>query len=420
MKKSLLPRVLLLGLAGLCLGGAMLAALALEGSPRVTTPALLTPEDVERTKSFLRRNDPRRSAAGELRTLQLPQAEVELLLNQLAQRYLAEREPALRARFEPGLAHVEASLALRGGLWLNFRLALRPQAARLQIDRLQLGSLPLPAWLGRLALESGLAYVGERDELQLAREMLRNIHVDAGQMTVVYQWRADSYPRLMAGLIGPADQQRLRAHAELLASWTEARAERGVVPLAELLPASFGLALQRSGEQGADAAAENRAALLSLAFYALGRSPAKLLADAHAWPQPRALPMQLQGRGDFPLHFIVSAALAAAGGGPLADAIGVYKEQHDVRYGSGFSFNDLAADRAGTRFGLLAVREPQRLQQRLARGLQDRDLLPDVSDLPEYLSESEFQRRFGSIEAPAYRRMMAAIEARLDTLALLR
>ena len=34
------------------------------------------------------------------------------------------------------------------------------------------------------------------------------------------------------------------------------------------------------------------------------------------------------------------------------DAIGVYKEVRDSRGGSGFSFNDMAANRAGTRFGL--------------------------------------------------------------------
>jgi hypothetical protein len=112
--------------------------------------------------------------------------------------------------------------------------------------------------------------------------------------------------------------------------------------------------------------------------------------------------------------------LAAAGGGPLADAIGVYKEQADAQHGSGFSFNDIAADRAGTRFGLLAVQRPDALQPRLSQPLSEADLLPDVADLPQFLSRREFAQRFGSIEAPAYREMMALIEDRLDRSPLLR
>ena len=41
----------------------------------------------------------------------------------------------------------------------------------------------------------------------------------------------------------------------------------------------------------------------------------------------------------------LSAAIAAAGGGVLADTIGVFKELDDSRGGSGFSFIDLLADR---------------------------------------------------------------------------
>ena len=43
-----------------------------------------------------------------------------------------------------------------------------------------------------------------------------------------------------------------------------------------------------------------------------------------------------------------------------------------ARGGSGFSFNDLAADRAGTRFGDTAVSDAARLQARVARGVRPR------------------------------------------------
>jgi hypothetical protein len=54
--------------------------------------------------------------------------------------------------------------------------------------------------------------------------------------------------------------------------------------------------------------------------------------------------LRLRGRLDFPQHLLISAALAAEGGGPLADAIGLYKEVADARHGSGFSFNDIVIE----------------------------------------------------------------------------
>ena len=128
----------------------------------------------------------------------------------------------------------------------------------------------------------------------------------------------------------------------------------------------------------------------------------------------------LDGRDDFPKHFLISAAIAAEAGSPLADAIGLYKEVEDSRGGSGFSFNDIAADRAGTRFGELAVKAPRKLQAALAAGVRERDFMPNVSDLPEFMPEAEFKTRYGGIGAPAYQKMMADIEARIDATSLFR
>ncbi|WP_210760800.1 hypothetical protein, partial [Azohydromonas sediminis] len=189
--------------------------------------------------------------------------------------------------------------------------------------------------------------------------------------------------------------------------------------LAALLPPLLALAVERGGGAG-DAAAEHRAALLVLALYATQRPPSLWVPGADAWPAPRALAVTLHGRHDWALHFLVSAVVAAEAGTPLADAVGLWKELDDARGGSGFSFADLAADRAGTRFGELAVRAPQRVHGALARGATDADLMPDASDLPEFLTDAEFRRRYGGVGAPAYERLREAIEARLAALPLYR
>jgi hypothetical protein len=46
--------------------------------------------------------------------------------------------------------------------------------------------------------------------------------------------------------------------------------------------------------------------------------------------------------------------------------------------------------------------------------------MPDVTDLPEFMSEAEFKQRYGGIGSPRYERTMAMIEARVASRPLLR
>jgi hypothetical protein len=130
--------------------------------------------------------------------------------------------------------------------------------------------------------------------------------------------------------------------------------------------------------------------------------------------------LTLLGREDSAQHFGISAALVAWAGEPAANAIGLYKEIDDARVGSGFSFADLAADRAGTRFGELVVARGPGLDKVLQAALTDGDLVPPLRGLPEYLSEADFQRLFGNGDSAAYRDVMTEIERRLVDLPLYR
>jgi len=174
---------------------------------------------------------------------------------------------------------------------------------------------------------------------------------------------------------------------------------------------------------GDDVVAESYAAIVVLAFYANGTGLAAIAPAAAQWAQPARRTVTLAGRDDFPKHFLISAAVAAVAGSPLADAVGLYKEVDDSRGGSGFSFNDIGADRAGTRFGENASQSPERarqLAQALAYGVKESDFMPDVADLPEFMPEAEFKRRYGGIGGPEYNKMMVTIEARVASRPLLR
>jgi hypothetical protein len=213
--------------------------------------------------------------------------------------------------------------------------------------------------------------------------------------------------------------RRLAAYYERIAA--ESRRLPPRASLADLIVPVMALAAERSG--AGSPVEENRAALIAMTLYVNGWNPSMLVPDAARWPAPVRRTLVLRGRGDLAQHFIVSAVIAAAAGTPLAAAAGLYKEMSDARDGSGFSFSDLAADRAGEVFGAMAAGSAQSaraLHERLAAGLADTDLMPPVDGLPDHLSEAEFARRFGTVGSPAYKAVIDDIARRVSALPLFR
>lgn len=416
----LLPWALLLSLllaAGLAAG----VWLAIERQPLVQQATPVSHEDIARARQLLRGNDPRHALPGITRALVLTQRDLELLLNHAGQRFGDLRS---RVRLQPGLALAQASLPLPDtfwGGWLNLQAVLRETDGLPEVQRLRIGRLRVPGWLAEAALPRLLTALDLSAQGALAQRLVSRVAFRSQQLVLAYAWPDNAPLALTHTLLRPDEQARLRIYADRLAELGTELAARGNAPvsMAQMLPPLFTLAAQRSTD-AASAARENRAALVALAFTAYGAGLAPLIGSAPRAPGRHAPPITLAGRHDTSQHFLVSAALAAEGGGPLADAIGLYKEVADSRGGSGFSFNDLAADRAGTRLGQQALRHPQALQARLAQGVRESDLLPDVRDLPESLRETDFKRRYGGVDAPAYRQLKSEIEARLDRLPLLR
>jgi hypothetical protein len=409
---------LLLALPLLAVAVALL--LALDRQPAVTSNGEVGVADVARAMALLRAHDPRQRPAGIVSAVALSARDLEVLFNHGARRLVEAR---VQVRSERGRAQVLASVqprALPGGLWLNVRLDFAETGALPALERLRVGTLPLPSALAPWLLRQVAGRFALADELATAADVVRRVKFLPGQVNVVYAWQADTSQRLLAGLLPLDDQLRLRTYWERLATLSQAQ-PRGQweVSLANLIGPLFALARERT-DAGQDAAAENRIALLALTVFANGRNAASLVPAAREWPRPRPLRTMLAGRDDFPRHLLISAMLAIEGSTPLAKAIGLYKEVADSRSGTGFSFNDLAANRAGHRLGERAQSDPRRLQDRLADGVEETALLPPMDGLPEFLSEAEFRQRFGGIGQPAYEAMAAEIDKRVGELAVLR
>lgn len=403
--------------------------LAFADEPQVRSVRDFTASDIERALAVIKRHDPRWQRPGIVRAVLAEQRDVNLLLA-----HAAARIPGLQAQAE--LRHNAAELRLsidltrlapRVGLqwpalgrpWLNVKAEFAPGQGVPSLVGLRLGPVPMPSWLAASLARAWLHRLAPGLDLALLDDVLRGTQLRDGRLLVFYAWQDNTSARLLQALTPAAEQERLRAYAERLATWSATQPPFQPQSLGALLQPLFQLAQARSNA-GMDALAENRAALLTASLYANRRAIAAVVPAARSWPRPRWLGITLAGRSDLPLHFIISASLAAESGSPLADAVGLYKELDDSRGGSGFSFADLAADRAGTRLGELAKRDPKRLQAALAASDSEAQLLPDIKDLPESLTQEQFEARYGGVGAPAYARMMSEIEARLDTVLLLR
>lgn len=417
----LLLRSALVLLVALPLLGLAALFLAIDDQPMVTRQASLTPAHVERARWLLARNDPRRMRAGVLRTIVVSQEDLDLAANYLANRYLGGASEIV---LQDGRGTIRASVALPGnpiGRFVNLEATLRETATLPRFEQLRLGQLPVPAFVCNFLLDIAMARLQASSAYSATADVIRQVRSRNGFLRVQFEW-SDAVPdQLKAALVGREEQARWRSYQERLVQVTGQSGALRVMRLEQLLGPLMQLAQARAAR--GDPAAESRAALIVLAFYVNGKGLAALVPSARDWPQAQRHLVTLSGRIDFPQHFTISAALAATTGSPLSDVVGLYKELDDARVGSGFSFSDIAADRAGTRFGALAVSGAaglDRIGRIASSGMQESDLIPDVRDLPEFLSQTEFRRRFGDVGQPPYNAMLAQIEQRIAGLPLYR
>jgi hypothetical protein len=131
----------------------------------------------------------------------------------------------------------------------------------------------------------------------------------------------------------------------------------------------------------------------------------------------------LRDRADWVRHFCVSASLAVLENPLVSDAGGLMKEQLDaLARGTGFSFCDFAANRAGVRFAEAATnsaKDAKAMQDLLKNEFITGNILPPIADLPENLTTEQFRDQYGSVGSDPYRRLIFEIETRLNRCAAL-
>jgi hypothetical protein len=386
--------------------------LAIDATPAVQRVDTIDPQEIARAKRPFDANDPRWLRAGEAGRMQIPLTLLDTAAHHAAR--LGIRGQA-SVRIDDGrlMLTITKAIPATGG-YLNIQAALRPGPGEPRLDSVAIGKLPLPAALGEALLDFAARQAGFAQEWRLARRSIGGIDFDTSgtNVTVDYVWRPEIIRQASTIAFPPEEVARLQRAQSALATRISAAPRGRPLPLRELLPGLLAV-------PDDDSPAQLRATLLVLAVYLAEKDLANLTPEARRWPRIPAANILLRERHDTAQHFTVSAALAAWAGEPVADAIGLWKEIDDIRHSGGFSFADLAADRAGTRFGQRLATDPEGLRRRLRAPLHDDDFIPRIDDLPEYLDEATFKQRFGSVDpkaSPAYAAMQRTIETRLGQL----
>lgn len=413
MKRQVVWSVLFALLAGLV----VLPWLMLENKPAIEPPAEFHRTDLAWIKSLFQKHDPRSKTPDVVYSIQLDETELNRLLNYAVE---LRRVSGIAAELTPGLATLTATLTMPTnpfGRYLNITAEVADVPGGIRIQSLQLGNLPLPGFLADWTARLIHTWLRRDPTYAALIDAFSRVSFRENQATLDYRWHPELLTRIERKsaelLIAPEDQARMLAYAGQLEALVKRYPQGSTVPLVQVIAPLFA----HANALGKNAAEENRAALTAVAAYLSGISLSRLLeGDSKSIRRAPRVLFSLHERRDFAEHFIISAALTVNGSSRMATAIGLIKEEEDATKGSGFSFTDLAANRAGVRLGERATAEAAaRVQKQLAAARNDADLLPDFRNLPEFMPQDEFERRFGPVGSPRYQKIINRIDSRLAT-----
>jgi hypothetical protein len=120
----------------------------------------------------------------------------------------------------------------------------------------------------------------------------------------------------------------------------------------------------------------------------------------------------MRRRNDLAKHFFVSVHLTALAGSEAARTAGLAKELRDAQNGSGFSFRDLMADRAGVMYAGAVLNGRLSLDEVAANFTVDA-YLPALDDLREDMDATAFAESFGGLADPRFLAEVSLIDGRI-------
>jgi len=407
--------ILLLGLAFvLC---ALLVFFGVGDRPDLVVGWTLTRDDIVRAKKIL--HEGAKTKPDAIGTIELSEEDINLATNYLLNRY---SKSAVDIQIKNNKLRFIVSMTLPDnplGKYLNisFRLGNENDEPLPSFTKFKVGKLLLPADFAAWIIDNVIRHSSLNEYFILATRPLKSVQIDEQKVTITYFSNLNSLIEAQNFLTNRGDTHTHTIYQQKLAEIIAQHDPEWLLSLADLLKPLFALAYQRSTLE--NAIEENRIVIFTINDYVnkgiMSKSSPVISASQKHYPA------YLYKRVDLAQHFIGSAAITASANGQISKLVGEEKELSDAKVGSGFSFIDLTADKAGTRFGEMATASAasaRKIQQAVAQINDYKDFMPDPRDLPEHMNEEEFRQRFNSINSPEYQEISKLIDARIAALAI--
>ncbi len=391
--------------------------LIVDQKPHTDRLTRVTHEHIERLKQTFdhHRHNLQNNRKKQHGTLSLNPEDVNVAINYLAKHFVRGQA---RIHTANRSASLQVSIPLAAQIitgYINLKATLIETEALPQLRSVTLGRIPIPDFLSKFLVTHFIQWLHNHPTFNSSIKIIQQVQMTPQTLTIRYLWQGGSGESgNYFSVLSKSEQNRVSRYYNLL---THNNQQLTVQTLSQVLFPVMRMAAKFSKNNPAPQ--ENRAAILAATFYIMGLPLKYLVPEYIKESVVRRPTVTLDGRQDFAQHFIISAAITAYADTILSDAIGLYKEIEDKRSGSGFSFNDIAADRAGTRFGAHATAshpKATQLQQWVIQEIDDKKLMPEWADLPESLSKTAFMQQYGNLNSPAYHAMMGTIEQRVAAL----
>ncbi len=403
---------------------------AIEKTPAVGESPELSFDNVKRVEQLIRQYKPRYMRFKQVRRISVLEDDLNLMVNYGVSQLTSRNFIYPQIFLSDPMVYVRATVKIPPtplGEYVNPELALKFTHDRPDIAYLGLGKVNIPGWIIKpLASFLGTRFLSPEiyDQLIKNLDAIRSVSIRQKRLSLIYEWDPESLAKLHESgktlLVSPEHQAGLILYTNELSSIAAIVKEHQVKPisLSRVIRSLFQLAADQS-RISADPVMENRALLQALTIYCLGESLEHLVnEDRLKEVKPRVdMTLSLNGRDDLAKHFLVSAGLAVSAGSKLSQFVGLAKEVDDSAGGSGFSFADLAADRAGVRLGELAVDSPEqasRIQQKMAAVKKESEFMPKIDHLPEGIMELQFKKQYTDLDSAAYLLIEDEISRRIE------
>ncbi len=408
---SLIKKISVLSILVSFISALILLFLVFSTEPTIKEQAQLEHTDISNIKKQFSESNPFKRKRYGLKHVDfdektLNQA-VHLAMNQFSQ-------IPVSINLESGYANIRTSLKIPTesfSLYLNLDFDLVPTDQFFELENVIIGKFKIPNWIMKILAPYAMQSASNRypDYMELV-SAIRKIDIKPQNVTVSYRWnnvvasRAQSFTR--DALLSAREQKLVSIYYAHLSDisrltfWQKTSLDKIIRPM-------FQLARERT-VNGANPVEENRAVILTLGLAATA-VPIRHLIDIDKSKRVRNVRfyrLTLRNRRDLMQHFLISAALTVSTDKGLTDAIGLSKEMEDSQGGSGFSFADLLADRAGVKFAETATAEKSnaiQLQDFMSRNeLKESDYMPSYKELPEAITSLEFKKRFIDVKNKKY------------------